>query len=165
MHSFAPLSNLNFFVKNCWNFCWFFKEFLQILPEFCWIFCWILLNFHQIFSGFSQTTVTFWNFQKMLQNRKFLWKMKQGWSFFGGGMYVLAPGDPSPPSTSNFIPELPRFRKPRAILKIQRIKRICSLIVPRAELMAQWGWYVGSGRLTNYTSLHIYTRWHCLFFS
>ena len=25
-------------------------------------------------------------------------------------MYVSAPGDPSPPSTSNFIPELPRKR-------------------------------------------------------
>ena len=24
-------------------------------------------------------------------------------------MYVSAPGDPSPPSTSNFIPEFPRF--------------------------------------------------------
>ena len=26
-------------------------------------------------------------------------------------MYVSDPGDPSPPSTSNFIPELPRFRR------------------------------------------------------
>ena len=43
MHSFAPFSNLKIFVKNCWNFCWFFDKNLisQILPEFCWI----LLNF------------------------------------------------------------------------------------------------------------------------
>ena len=27
-------------------------------------------------------------------------------------MYVSAPADPSPPSTSNFIPELPRFIEP-----------------------------------------------------
>ena len=46
----------------------------------------------------------------MLQNRIFVWKTKQEWSFFGGGMYVSAPADPSPPSTSNFIPELPRSR-------------------------------------------------------
>ena len=26
-------------------------------------------------------------------------------------MYVSAPGDPSPPSTSNFIPELPRISR------------------------------------------------------
>ena len=107
MHSFAPFSNLNFFVKNCWNFCWFFKEFLQILPEFCWIFCWILLNFHQIFSGFSQNAAIFWNFQKMLQNRKFLWKMKQDGSFFGGGMYVSAPGDPSPPRPRTLFQSFP----------------------------------------------------------
>ena len=25
MHSFAPFSYLNFFVENCWIFCWFFK--------------------------------------------------------------------------------------------------------------------------------------------
>ena len=32
-------------------------------------------------------------------------RMKLFWS----GMYVSAPADPSPPSTSNFIPELPSF--------------------------------------------------------
>ena len=39
MHSFAPFFNLKIFVKNCWNFCWFFLNFrkiAKILPKFCW---------------------------------------------------------------------------------------------------------------------------------
>ena len=41
MHSFAPFSNLNFFVKNCWIFCWFLQnvaKFARMLLNFCWIF-------------------------------------------------------------------------------------------------------------------------------
>ena len=30
MHSFAPFSNLNFFFKNCWKFCWYFEKTFQI---------------------------------------------------------------------------------------------------------------------------------------
>ena len=57
MHSFAPLSNLKIFVKNCWIFCCFFSKNSQILPEFCWIFA----KFDQIFSGFFQNAAFFWN--------------------------------------------------------------------------------------------------------
>ena len=51
----APLSNLNFFVKNCWNFCWFFENFCK----FCQNFADFLLNFDQSFSGFFQNAAIF----------------------------------------------------------------------------------------------------------
>ena len=38
MHSFAPFSNLNFFVKNCWIFCWFLKNFCKICQNFAEFF-------------------------------------------------------------------------------------------------------------------------------
>ena len=35
MHSFAPFSNLNFFVKNAESFADFLNRILQNLPDFC----------------------------------------------------------------------------------------------------------------------------------
>ena len=49
MHSFAPFSNLNLFVKNCWIFLLIFYKMLQILPTFYWIFT----NFFGIFPKYS----------------------------------------------------------------------------------------------------------------
>ena len=34
MHFFAPFSNLNFFVKNCWNLCWFLTTFRKLCQNF-----------------------------------------------------------------------------------------------------------------------------------
>ena len=47
MHSFAPFSILNFFVKNCWNFCWLFIEIIAKFAKFCWIFATSWLPFFQ----------------------------------------------------------------------------------------------------------------------
>ena len=44
MHSFAPFFNLKIFVKNCWNFCWFFLNFRKNCQNFAKIF----LNFRQL---------------------------------------------------------------------------------------------------------------------
>ena len=55
MHSLAPFSNLNFFVKNCWNVCWFFTKCCKI----CQNVAEFLLNFDQNISGFSQNATIF----------------------------------------------------------------------------------------------------------
>ena len=52
MHSFAPFSNLKFFVKICWMFCWFFiKNLKNIIRQ---NFAEFLLNFDQLFRDFPK---------------------------------------------------------------------------------------------------------------
>ena len=50
MHSFAPLSNLKIFVKNCWIFCCFFPKF----RKFCENFAEFSPNLTNFFRDFSK---------------------------------------------------------------------------------------------------------------
>ena len=50
MHSFAPLSNLKIFVKNCWIFCCFFPKF----RKFCQNFAEFSPNLTKFFRDFSK---------------------------------------------------------------------------------------------------------------
>ena len=105
MHSFAPFSNLNFFVKNCWNFCWFLKNFAK--------FARILLNFllnlakfwSKFFGIFPKCSIFLKNSEKCC---KIAISVKNEARMKLVCMYQL-PQTPPPPSTSNFIPELPRL--------------------------------------------------------
>ena len=74
MHSFAPLSNLKIFVKNCWNFCCFFLNF----RKFCSNFAQILLKFRQILTNFFRD---FSNFSKTKHTANVCWAVPQAGRF------------------------------------------------------------------------------------
>ena len=83
------------------------KVLLIFLTEFCkicLIFVEFLLNLAQFCPNFFGISPKYSIFLKVSE------KCCKIAIFRCKGMYVSAPGDPSPPSTSNFIPELPRLR-------------------------------------------------------
>ena len=71
MHSFAPFSNLNFFVKNAESFADFLNRILQNLPDFCWIFAESRSILSKFFRDFPKIQHFSESFRKMLQNRNF----------------------------------------------------------------------------------------------